>query len=561
VIASSTIPLAEPASGPLLSIRGLIVEFPSDTGVVRAVDGADLDVAAGEIVGLVGESGSGKSVTALSVLQLLRGVARYPAGRIEWHTQDHPPRNLLELPEEVLRTIRGGEIGIVFQEPMTSLNPLHTIGRQVAEAIRLHRRAPPADIRREVIEWLERVGFPGAAERLDAYPHQLSGGERQRVMVAMALVNRPRLLIADEPTTALDVTIQAQIVELIARLRRELGMAVLWITHDLGLVRRLADRIAVMQRGRIVESGPTSELFARPQHPYSKTLLAAVPRGTPTTSPPEAPVVLEVHNLSVHFSVRRGVLRREVARIRAVEQLSFHLREGRSVGLVGESGSGKTTAALAIARLLHGTPARMAGEVWFTGSSWRSLPERQIRRLRRELQIVFQDPAGSLNPRMTTAEIVGEGLRIHRPDLLETARDLEIVRAFTMVGLDPELRHRYPHELSGGQRQRVALARALVLSPRLLILDEPTSALDVTLQAEIVDLLRSIQEQRRIAYILISHDLRVVRALCHEVVVLRRGQVVEQGPTDQVLRSPRAPYTRALLAAALDYRVEEGATG
>ncbi len=541
----------------LLSIRDLTVEFSLPDGPLRAVDGLSLDVGRGEVVGLVGESGSGKSVTALSVLRLLEGVARYPSGRIEWRAEGRPV-DMLQLPEPRLRAIRGAEIGMVFQEPMTSLNPLHTIGRQLAEAIRLHRVATAADVRREVVEWLERVGLPEAHRRLDAWPHELSGGERQRVMIAMALINRPALLIADEPTTALDVTIQAQIVELVARLRAELGMAVLWITHDLGLLRRLADRIAVMYQGRKVEEGPADRILTSPQHPYTQRLVNALPAGGPAPVPPEAREVIAVEGLRVEFPVRRGLLRREVGAVRALAGLSLRLAEGESVGLVGESGSGKTTVALALLRLWARGMVRQTGAVVYQGRDLGALSRAELRGLRREMQIVFQDPFASLNPRMTVGQIVGEGLAVHEPALSSAERERRVGESLAALGLEAAHAHRYPHEFSGGQRQRIALARALVLRPRLVVLDEPTSALDVSLQAEIVNLLRAIQRERRVAFLLISHDLRVVRALCHRVIVLRRGEVVEQGPTAEVLSAPRSAYTRALIAAAFDYRAVEG---
>ncbi|MCX7818383.1 MAG: dipeptide ABC transporter ATP-binding protein [Kiritimatiellae bacterium] len=544
--------------GPLLAVQDLTVEFALPEGPLRAVDGLSLEVRRGEVVGLVGESGSGKSVTALSVLRLLEGVARYRAGRIEWLADPARPRDLLQLPEPQLRAIRGREIGMVFQEPMTSLNPLHTIGRQLAEAVRLHRAVPPAEVRREVVEWLGRVGLPEAQRRLDAWPHELSGGERQRVMIAMALINRPSLLIADEPTTALDVTIQAQIVELVARLRAELGMAVLWITHDLGLLRRLADRVVVMWRGRKVEEGPTERVLSAPEHPYTRRLVESVPAGGPVEIPAGAREVISVEGLTVEFPVRRGLLRREVGAVRALKGLSLRLAEGESVGLVGESGSGKTTAALALLRLWTRGLVRQSGRVVYAGRDLASLSRTALRSLRREMQIVFQDPFASLNPRMTVGQIVGEGLAVHEPGLAPAERARRVERALTALGLEPAHVHRYPHEFSGGQRQRIALARALVLEPRLLVLDEPTSALDVSLQAEIVQLLRSIQRERRVAFVVISHDLRVVRALCHRIVVLRRGDVLEQGPTADVLSSPSTPYTRALIAAAFDYRAIEG---
>jgi microcin C transport system ATP-binding protein len=538
----------------LLEIRDLAVDFSQSGSVVHAVRGVSLSVGRGEIVGIVGESGSGKSVTALSVLQLLRGVAGYPAGSIVLHGADGRAEELMGAPEARMRAVRGNRISMVFQEPMTSLNPLHTIGRQVAEAMRLHGgpRGPAA--RDAVAEWLGRVGLDEAKARLDAYPHELSGGQRQRVMIAMALVNRPDLLIADEPTTALDVTIQAQILELFASLQKSLGMAMLWITHDLGLVRRIADRVVVMQDGRVVETGPCARVFDAPEHPYTRKLVASAPSGTPPPPPPEAADVLAVEGLKVHFPVRAGLLRRTVSHIRAVDGVGFRLREGSSLGIVGESGSGKTTAALAVLRLIARGAADLGGSIVFAGRDLARLPSAAVRPLRRNLQVVFQDPFGSLSPRMSVGQIVSEGLALHRPDLDEAGRDGEVGGTLRRVGLDPEVRHRYPHEFSGGQRQRIALARALVLRPKVLILDEPTSALDLTLQKEILDLLRDLQARDRLAYVFISHDLRVIRALCHEVLVMRAGRVVEQGPADRIFDSPADAYTRALLAAAFEFR-------
>ena len=541
-------------NAPLLEIRDLAVDFAQSGAAVHAVRGVSLDVARGEIVGIVGESGSGKSVTALSVLQLLRGVARYPAGSIRLHGADGRAEELMGAPEARMRAIRGNRISMVFQEPMTSLNPLHTIGRQVAEAMRLHGGPRGAAARAPVAEWLGRVGLREAGKRLDAYPHELSGGERQRVMIAMALVNRPDLLIADEPTTALDVTIQAQILELFATLQKSLGMAMLWITHDLGLVRRIADRVVVMQGGQVVETGPCARVFEAPDHPYTRKLVGSAPSGTPPPPPADAAEVLAVEGLKVHFPVRAGLLRRTVSHIRAVDGVDFRLREGSSLGIVGESGSGKTTAAFAVLRLIARSAAALRGSIVFAGRNLADLRSAAVRPLRRNLQVVFQDPFGSLSPRMSVGQIVGEGLELHRPDLDEAGRAAEVAETLRRVGLDPEARHRHPHEFSGGQRQRIALARALVLRPKVLILDEPTSALDLTLQKEILDLLRDLQARERLAYIFISHDLRVIRALCHDVLVMRAGRVVEQGPADRIFGAPADGYTRALLAAAFEFR-------
>jgi len=538
---------------PLLEIRDLAVDFNQSGTAVHAVRGVDLDIRRGEIVGIVGESGSGKSVTALSVLQLLRGVASYPRGSIRLHGGGES-LELMGAPEARMRAIRGNRISMVFQEPMTSLNPLHPIHRQIAEAMALHGGPRGAAARDVTAEWLERVGLREARKRLDAYPHQLSGGQRQRVMIAMALVNRPDLLIADEPTTALDVTIQAQILELFASLQKSLGMAMLWITHDLGLVRRIADRVVVMQGGHVVETGSCARVFEAPEHPYTRKLVGSAPSGAPPPVPPEAAEVLAVDGLKVHFPVRAGLLRRTVSHIRAVDGVAFRLREGMSLGIVGESGSGKTTVALAVLRLIARSAADLHGSIVFAGRDLATMSSAAVRPLRRNLQVVFQDPFGSLSPRMPVGAIVGEGLELHRRDLDAAGRDAEVADTLRRVELDPEARHRYPHEFSGGQRQRIALARALVLRPKVLILDEPTSALDLTLQKEILDLLRALQARERIAYVFISHDLRVIRAVCHEVLVMRHGRVVEQGPADRIFREPGDDYTRALLAAAFEFK-------
>jgi microcin C transport system ATP-binding protein len=535
-------------SAPFLSIRDLSVSFDTPGGEVRAVRGVSLDVAKGETVGLVGESGSGKSVTALSILQLLPyPVARHPAGSIVCQGQE-----LLGADEAVLRQVRGNRIAMIFQEPMTSLNPLHTIEKQVNEVLFVHKGLDRRAARVRTLELLRLVGLPEAEHRLDAYPHQLSGGQRQRVMIAMALANEPDLLIADEPTTALDVTIEAQILKLLRDLQARFGMALLLITHDLAIVRKMADRVLVMSQGEIVEAGPVAEIFERPRHPYTRRLLAAEP--TPRTPPEggEGPVVMTAEDVKVWFPIKAGVLRRTVDHVKAVDGVSVTIREGRTVGVVGESGSGKTTLGLALLRLL-----RSDGRIQFLGRDLESLGTRALRPLRKEMQIVFQDPYGSLSPRQSVAQIVGEGLGVHHVGRTLEERDALIAQALAEVGLDPEVRDRYPHELSGGQRQRVALARALVLKPRLIILDEPTSALDRSLQAQMIDLLRDLQARHRLAYLFISHDLRVIRALADEVIVMRAGVVVERGPTADIFERPQHPYTRALIAAALDLEVVE----
>ena len=534
----------------LLEIRDLAVSFDTPTGEVRAVRGVSLHIDAGETVALVGESGSGKSVTALSILQLLPyPSARHPGGSIRFRGQE-----LLGAAEPVLRRVRGDRIAMVFQEPMTSLNPLHTIEKQVNEVLLVHKELDRATAHARTLELLRLCGLADAERRLNAYPHQLSGGERQRVMIAMALANDPDLLIADEPTTALDVTIQAQILRLLRDLQARFGMALLLITHDLTIVRKAARRVYVMTEGEIVEARGTAELFERPRHPYTRRLLEAQPKGGPP--PPggdEAPVILAAQEVRVWFPVRAGLLRRTVDHIKAVDGISLAVREGHTLGVVGESGSGKTTLGLALLRLL-----RSRGRIQFRGREIQGLPSRVLRPLRREMQIVFQDPFGSLSPRLSVGQIVGEGLRVHRLGAPTEQRAL-IERALREVGLDPETRDRYPHEFSGGQRQRIAIARALVLEPRLLVLDEPTSALDVSVQAQLVDLLRELQARHRLAYVFISHDLRVVRALSDEILVMRAGRVVEHGPSERIFAQPAHPYTKALLAAAFDLETVEPA--
>jgi microcin C transport system ATP-binding protein len=528
---------------PLLSVENLAVAFGAKT-VVR---GVSFEVFPGETVALVGESGSGKSVTALSCLRLLSGTGHNPEGRVTLDGVE-----VLGASDAELRRLRGGVAGMVFQEPMTSLNPLHSIGRQVSEAITLHRPLSGAALTRECIDRLRRAGLPQAEERLAAYPHQLSGGQRQRVMIAAALANDPRLLIADEPTTALDVTIQAQILELLADLKRRLSMAMLLITHDLSIVRRHADRVVVMKDGAVVEQGAVAEVFARPQHPYTAMLLATEPRGRPAPIPGDAPEVLGCADVRVHFPIRRGLLRRTVAHVKAVDGVTLALREGETLGLVGESGSGKTTLGLALIRM-----EESAGAIAFEGRSIQGLSRAELRPLRARMQIVFQDPYGSLSPRMTAGEIVGEGLSVHEPGLRAAERAARVAAALEEVGLEAGMAARYPHEFSGGQRQRIAIARALVLKPRLVVLDEPTSALDVSVQAQVVELLRGLQARHRLAYLFISHDLKVVRAMAHRIAVMRAGRIVEEGEAEALTRDPREPYTRALMAAAFELRAEE----
>ncbi|WP_428031566.1 ABC transporter ATP-binding protein [Ancylobacter sp.] len=528
---------------PLLSVRELSVAFAQGGRSTLAVDKVSFDVHRGETVALVGESGSGKSVTALSILKLLQyPAASHPSGQVLFKGAD-----LLAMQEHDIRRVRGNDITMVFQEPMSSLNPLHTVERQVAEILFLHRgmRGPAA--RTRVIELLTEVGIPEPETRLGAYPHQLSGGQRQRVMIAMALANEPQLLIADEPTTALDVTVQAQILKLLKELQGRLGMAILFITHDLGIVRKIADRVCVMNHGKIVEEGQVAELFAHPRHPYTQALIAAQPRGNPASPHPEAPMVLEAKGLKVWFPIKAGVMRKTVGHIKAVDGISVEIRRGETLGVVGESGSGKTTLGLALLRLISSE-----GPIVFMGDPIDRLGFKQMRSRRRAMQVVFQDPFGSLSPRMSVADIIGEGLRVHQPRLTADERDARVIAALTDVGLDPEARHRYPHEFSGGQRQRVAIARAIVLEPSFIVLDEPTSALDMIVQAQIVDLLRDLQTKRGLTYLFISHDLRVVAALASRVMVMKNGVVVEEGPAAELFARPKTDYTRALFAAAFD---------
>ena len=537
-------------TAPLLSVRDLSVAFSQGGSTSLAVDHVSFDIGKGETVALVGESGSGKSVSALSVLKLLPyPPASHPSGQILFGGRD-----LLTLDEKALRSVRGNKITMIFQEPMTSLNPLHTIERQIGEILALHRGMREGQARKRTLELLEEVGIRDPAKRLSAYPHQLSGGQRQRVMIAMALANEPELLIADEPTTALDVTVQAQILELLARLKKSNSMSMLFITHDLGIVRKVADRVCVMTRGRIVEAGPTADIFANPQHAYTRHLLAAEPKGKPPAADPAAKPVMCGQDIKVWFPIKQGFFRRVVDHVKAVDGIDVTVRAGQTLGVVGESGSGKTTLGLALARMISST-----GRIRFEGKDIDALSFSQMRPLRSDLQIVFQDPFGSLSPRMSIAEIIEEGLSIHEPKLDADARDRRVVDVLKEVGLDPATRFRYPHEFSGGQRQRVAIARAMVLKPRFVMLDEPTSALDMSVQAQVVDLLRDLQARHDLAYLFISHDLKVVRALANDVIVMRNGKVVEAGPARQIFESPQTDYTRALISAA--FRIETAPAG
>ena len=523
----------------LIEVRDLAVEFVSGDQRQRVVEGVSFDIRKGETLALVGESGSGKSVTAHSILRLLPyPIASHPAGSINYAGQD-----LLHMSEAKLRGIRGNRIAMVFQEPMTSLNPLHSIEKQINEVLRLHKGLSGKAATARTLELLDLVGIPEPRKRLKAYPHELSGGQRQRVMIAMALANEPQLLIADEPTTALDVTVQLKILELLKDLQARLGMALLLISHDLNLVRRIAHRVCVMQRGKIVEQASCAELFRAPQHPYTQELLGAEPRGEPAANPPGA-TMLSVEDLRVWFPIKKGLLRRTVDYVKAVDGINFSLPQGQTLGIVGESGSGKSTLGLAILRLIGSQ-----GAINFRGEALQGLSQHAIRPFRRQMQVVFQDPYGSLSPRMSVSQIVGEGLQIHGMGT-EAEQEQAIIDALLEVGLDPATRHRYPHEFSGGQRQRIAIARALVLKPQLILLDEPTSALDRTVQRQVVELLRSLQSKYNLTYLFISHDLAVVRALSHQLMVVKQGQVIEQGPAEQIFAAPQQTYTRQLLEAA-----------
>ncbi len=535
-------------TAPLLSVRDLSVAFHQGGKETLAVDRVSFDIGPGEVVALVGESGSGKSVSANSVLRLLPyPAASHPSGEILFEGRD-----LLKLPEAELRHVRGNDVTMIFQEPMTSLNPLHSIEKQIGEILELHQAMSGPAARERTLELLRQVGIRDPEKRLSAYPHELSGGQRQRVMIAMALANRPKLLIADEPTTALDVTVQAQILALLRELKADHGMSMLFITHDLGIVRKFADRVCVMTKGRIVESGPVEEIFTNPQHDYTKRLLASEPRGEPPALDETKPVVMKGDDIRVWFPIKAGFLRKVVDHVKAVDGVDMVLRAGQTLGVVGESGSGKTTLGLALARLISSK-----GRISFIGQEIDGFSYREMRPLRDRLQIVFQDPYGSLSPRMSVGEIIAEGLKVHESALSADERDARVCWALDEVGLDTATRWRYPHEFSGGQRQRIAIARAMVLKPRFVMLDEPTSALDMTVQAQVVDLLRDLQQKHDLAYLFISHDLRVVKALANEVIVMRAGKVVEQGPSSSIFSAPKEDYTRALMAAAFNLEAVE----
>ncbi len=529
----------------LVRVRDLQVAFGHGTQQTLAVKGISFSIAKGETVALVGESGSGKTVSAMSILKLLPyPAASHPTGEIFFEGTD-----LLHAPETAMRAIRGHRISVIFQEPMTSLNPLQTIETQVTEIVKLHQGLDDAAARAKMLVLLKRVGIPEPEKRLSAYPHQLSGGQRQRVMIAMALANEPDLLIADEPTTALDVTIQAQILELLAELKAETGMAMLLITHDLNIVRKLAERVYVMRHGQIVETGYTEQIFSDPKNAYTRMLISSEPKGRAPDPQPDAKIMVEADNLKVWFPIKHGLLRRTVDHIKAVDGISFKLRQGETIGVVGESGSGKTTLGLAVLRLVASQ-----GPILYMGRRLDGLDSSAMRPLRRDMQIVFQDPYGALSPRLSIGQIIEEGLTIQYPGLAATSRRLKVAEALETVGLPGDAQDRYPHEFSGGQRQRIAIARAMVLEPKFIMLDEPTSALDRSVQAQIVDLLRNLQQERGLSYLFISHDLRVVRALANYIIVMKSGRIVEQGPADAIFDHPEQPYTKALLAAAFDLR-------
>ncbi|MEH3090570.1 MAG: ABC transporter ATP-binding protein [Agrobacterium cavarae] len=530
-------------TAPLLSVRDLSVAFHQGGKESLAVDRVSFEIMPGEVLALVGESGSGKSVTANSILKLLPyPAASHPSGKILFEGKD-----LLTLPMRDLRSVRGNDITMIFQEPMTSLNPLHSIERQIGEILELHQALTGAPARARILELLNQVGIRDPEKRLKAFPHELSGGQRQRVMIAMALANRPKLLIADEPTTALDVTVQAQILELLAGLKNQHHMSMLFITHDLGIVRKFADRVCVMTKGKIVETGTVEQVFTNPQHAYTRHLLAAEPKGEPPPADDKKPAVMQGADIKVWFPIKAGLMRKVVDHVKAVDGIDITLREGQTVGVVGESGSGKTTLGLALSRLISSK-----GRISFIGQSIDAYSYAMMKPLRNRLQVVFQDPYGSLSPRMSVGDIIAEGLKVHETSLSYEERDRRVATALEEVGLDPATRWRYPHEFSGGQRQRIAIARAMVLKPRFVMLDEPTSALDMSVQAQVVDLLRDLQSKHDLAYLFISHDLKVVKALANEVIVMRHGKIVESGPAKSIFEAPKEDYTRALMAAAFN---------
>ncbi|MEE8213479.1 MAG: ABC transporter ATP-binding protein [Alphaproteobacteria bacterium] len=532
----------------LLEINGLYTSFGRDETEIKAVRDVSLKIEKGETHALVGESGSGKSVTALSVMQLLPyPVAWHGGGSLRFRGDE-----LMGAPAHRMREIRGNRIAMIFQEPLNSLNPLHSIEKQISEVLHLHKALSPDEAHDRVLELLDLVGLPEGKDRLGALPHEFSGGQQQRVMIAMALANDPDLLIADEPTTALDVTIQAQVLKLLGDLQQKLGMAMLLITHDLGVVRRMADRVSVMTGGEIVEQGDQAQVFEKPGHPYTKHLLPAEPKGKPDPAPVDAETVSATGELKVWFPIKKGVIRRTVDHVKAVDGITLEVRRGHTLGVVGESGSGKSTLGRALLRL-----EKSSGEVIFEGRSIQDLDKKTLRPLRRQMQIVFQDPFGSLSPRLSVRQIVEEGLLVHGIGGDFDGRRNRVAEALEEVGLEAEMMNRYPHEFSGGQRQRIAIARALVLKPKFIVLDEPTSALDMSVQAQIVELLRDLQKRHDLAYLFISHDLKVIRAMAHEIMVMRRGRVVEQGPADDIFNDPKDPYTRALMVAAFEMKADD----
>jgi len=530
----------------ILSVEDLHVSFGQGPREVKAVEGVSFDIEAGRTHALVGESGSGKSVSALSIMRLLPYPnAHHPAGKIDFNGQD-----LLQAAEGDMRTIRGNRIAMIFQEPLSSLNPLHSVEKQISEVLFVHKRMTARQARDRVVELLELVGLGQATSRLHALPHEFSGGQQQRIMIAMALANEPEILIADEPTTALDVTVQAQILKLLNELQEKLGMAMLLITHDLGIVRRMADTVSVMNHGKVVEDGDAKTVFENPSHEYTRHLLDAEPKGRPDPAV-GGESILKGEDVKVWYPIKRGVLRRTVGHIKAVDGISLDIRTGHTLGIVGESGSGKSSLGRALLRL-----DRSMGEIEFEGKSIQGLDWSGLRPLRREMQIVFQDPYGSLSPRMSVGQIIAEGLQIHDIGDSESRRQM-VSAALEEVGLDPATQDRYPHEFSGGQRQRISIARALVLKPKFIVLDEPTSALDMSVQAQIVELLRGLQTKYDLAYMFISHDLKVVRALAHDVIVMKDGKVVEQGPADDIFDHPKTDYTKALMAAAFELHADD----
>lgn len=531
----------------LLSIKDLSVMFNHEGKANMAVDHISFDIQKGETVALVGESGSGKSATALSVLKLHAYPAvKHPSGKIIFKDLD-----LLAASDKELCSVRGNDISMIFQEPMTSLNPLHTIEKQIIETLSIHQGLSDSAARVKTLELLTQVGIRDPQKRLKSFPHELSGGQRQRVMIALALANNPVLLIADEPTTALDVTIQAQILQLLAQIKKDTGMSMLFITHDLGIVRDIADRVCVMTQGKIVEMGNTKDIFENPQHPYTKKLLSAEPKGESPELDPLAPVILETKDLRVWFPVKKGLLRKTVSHIKAVDGIDLQLHKGQTLAVVGESGSGKTTLGLAITRMISST-----GKIIYNNNPIHNFSFKDMRPLRRDMQIVFQDPYGALSPRMSIGDIISEGLRIHEPGLSYQDRDDKVISALQEVHIDPRSRHRYPHEFSGGQRQRVAIARAMVLNPKFVLLDEPTSALDMSVQAQVVELLQELQRNHDLTYMFISHDLRVVKAFAHYVMVMRHGNMIEYGPAKEIFNNPKSEYTKALLKAAFETKID-----